>query len=109
MGVPNPFRMRPLLGAKIPLNATYSPLITMYNPFETTLQVCSLSLILVTSISWLMQCIYLFTGFSLVKVLVVSLPLSLCLSLSLPSVSMCVCLARVGYGVCTEDTSELQH
>ena len=39
VGVPNPFRMRPLLGAKIPLNATYSPLITMYNPFETTLQV----------------------------------------------------------------------
>jgi hypothetical protein len=38
-GVPNPFRMRPLLGAKIPLNATYSPLITMYNPFETTLQI----------------------------------------------------------------------
>jgi hypothetical protein len=39
VGVPNPFRMRPLLGAKIPLNATYSPLITMYNPFETTLQI----------------------------------------------------------------------
>ena len=39
VGVPNPFRMRPLLGARIPLNATYSPLITMYNPFEKTLQV----------------------------------------------------------------------
>ena len=39
IGSPNPFRLRSLLGARIPLNATYSPLITMYNPFSTSLQV----------------------------------------------------------------------
>jgi len=39
IGTPNPFRLRSLLGARIPLNATYSPLITMYNPFSTSLQI----------------------------------------------------------------------
>ena len=39
VGVTNPFRLRPLLGARIPLNATYSPQITMYNPFSEPLQV----------------------------------------------------------------------
>ena len=39
VGVPNPFRLRSLLGARIPLNATYSPLISFYNPFDTALQV----------------------------------------------------------------------
>ena len=40
VGEPNPFRLRSLLGARIPVNATYSPLISMYNPFSTSLQVC---------------------------------------------------------------------
>eukprot|EP00731_Ephydatia_muelleri_P015388 Em0008g1108a len=39
IGEPNPFRLRSLLGARIPVNATYSPLISMYNPFSTSLQV----------------------------------------------------------------------
>jgi hypothetical protein len=39
VGVHNQFRLRSLLGARIPLNATYSPLIFMYNPFNASLQV----------------------------------------------------------------------
>lgn len=42
IGVPNKFRLRSLLGARIPLNATYSPLISMYNPFNASLQVSSI-------------------------------------------------------------------
>ncbi|XP_071949675.1 transmembrane protein 131-like [Antedon mediterranea] len=39
VGVPNPYRLRPFLGAKVPLNYTYSPLINMHNPYGTVLQV----------------------------------------------------------------------
>lgn len=38
-GISNPFRLRPLKGARIPINATYSPSISMYNPYNTTLQI----------------------------------------------------------------------
>jgi len=41
IGTGNPFRLRSLLGAKIPVNATYSPLISMYNPYSHALQVGS--------------------------------------------------------------------
>ncbi|XP_033110665.1 transmembrane protein 131-like [Anneissia japonica] len=39
VGIPNPYRLRPFLGAKVPLNYTYSPLINMHNPYGTVLQV----------------------------------------------------------------------
>ena len=39
-GTPNPYRLYPLTGSKIPVNGTYAPIITMYNPHPTPLQVC---------------------------------------------------------------------
>ncbi|XP_037086689.1 transmembrane protein 131-like [Pollicipes pollicipes] len=38
-GTPNPYRLKPLVGVKMPLNSSYSPLIEMYNPHKTPLQV----------------------------------------------------------------------
>ncbi|XP_064610189.1 transmembrane protein 131-like isoform X2 [Liolophura sinensis] len=39
VGVPNPYRLRPYLGAKVPVNSSFSPLIHMHNPHSSTLQV----------------------------------------------------------------------
>lgn len=39
VGIPNPYRIRPFLGAKLPINASFSPLISLYNPHSSTLQV----------------------------------------------------------------------
>ncbi|XP_038063228.1 transmembrane protein 131-like [Patiria miniata] len=39
VGVPNPYRLRPFLGAKVPINTSYSPLITMHNPYSSGLMV----------------------------------------------------------------------
>ncbi|KAK6172925.1 hypothetical protein SNE40_016488 [Patella caerulea] len=39
VGVPNPYRLRPYLGARVPVNSTFSPLIQMHNPHSTKLQV----------------------------------------------------------------------
>nr|CAB3258637.1 transmembrane protein 131 [Phallusia mammillata] len=39
VGNPNPYRLRPYLGAKVSLNSTFSPLISMHNPTGTPLQV----------------------------------------------------------------------
>eukprot|EP00057_Strongylocentrotus_purpuratus_P022121 XP_011676595.1 PREDICTED: transmembrane protein 131 isoform X5 [Strongylocentrotus purpuratus] len=38
-GVPNPYRLRPFLGARVPLNSSFSPLIKMHNPFSSALMV----------------------------------------------------------------------
>lgn len=38
-GMSNPFRLRPFIGAKVPINSSYSPLIHIYNPHNSTLQV----------------------------------------------------------------------
>ncbi|XP_071504186.1 transmembrane protein 131-like, partial [Diadema antillarum] len=38
-GVPNPYRLRPFLGARVPLNSSFSPLIKMHNPFSSGLMV----------------------------------------------------------------------
>ncbi|RWS31127.1 transmembrane protein 131-like isoform X4 [Leptotrombidium deliense] len=38
IGVANPYRLRPLVGAKVPLNSSYSPVIHIYNPHSSTLQ-----------------------------------------------------------------------
>jgi len=40
VGVQNPYRIRPFLGAKVPVNSSYSPVISMYNPHGSVLQVC---------------------------------------------------------------------
>ncbi|XP_049836735.1 transmembrane protein 131 isoform X2 [Schistocerca gregaria] len=37
--ISSPYRLRPLVGVKIPANATYSPLIYMHNPHSTPLQI----------------------------------------------------------------------
>ena len=39
VGVPNPYRLRPYLGAKVFLNSSFSPLISMHNPTGIPLQV----------------------------------------------------------------------
>ncbi|XP_048778429.1 transmembrane protein 131-like isoform X3 [Ostrea edulis] len=39
VGIPNPYRLRPYLGAKVPLNSSFSPVIKIHNPFSSTLQV----------------------------------------------------------------------
>lgn len=39
VGVPNPYRIRPFVGAKMPVNSSFSPLIHMHNPHNSILQV----------------------------------------------------------------------
>ena len=39
MGMPNPYRLKPLVGVKMPLNSSYSPLIEMHNPHSEPIQV----------------------------------------------------------------------
>lgn len=41
-GLPNPFLAKPFVNVRIPVNATFSPLIHLYNPFASALQVCLL-------------------------------------------------------------------
>lgn len=36
----SPFRVRPLIGARVPVNSSFASLIYIYNPFSTPLQVC---------------------------------------------------------------------
>ncbi|XP_067948178.1 transmembrane protein 131-like [Watersipora subatra] len=39
VGINNPFRLKPLLGARVPVNGSYSPIISMHNPFSDSLHV----------------------------------------------------------------------
>nr|XP_006822281.1 PREDICTED: transmembrane protein 131-like [Saccoglossus kowalevskii] len=39
VGIPNPYRLRPFLGARVPVNTSFSPLINMHNPYSETIQV----------------------------------------------------------------------
>ncbi|XP_070552188.1 transmembrane protein 131-like isoform X2 [Ptychodera flava] len=39
VGIPNPYRLRPFLGARVPVNTSFSPLINMHNPYSQTIQV----------------------------------------------------------------------
>nr|XP_002123137.3 transmembrane protein 131 [Ciona intestinalis] len=39
VGVPNPYRLRPYLGARVSINSSFSPLISMHNPTGLPLQV----------------------------------------------------------------------
>ena len=43
MGLPNPYRLRPFLGARVPLNFSFSTTINMHNPYDSPLQVSSLT------------------------------------------------------------------
>lgn len=38
-GEASPYRLRPLIGARVPVNGTFASLIHIYNPFSTPLQV----------------------------------------------------------------------
>lgn len=38
-GTPNPYRIKPLVGVKMPLNSSYSPMIELHNPHSSTIQV----------------------------------------------------------------------
>ncbi|XP_036309799.1 transmembrane protein 131 isoform X2 [Pipistrellus kuhlii] len=38
VGVPNPYRLRPFLGARVPVNSSFSPLINIHNPHSEPLQ-----------------------------------------------------------------------
>lgn len=40
VGVPNPYRLRPFIGAKVPVNSSFSPIINIHNPHSEPLQVC---------------------------------------------------------------------
>ena len=43
MGLPNPYRLRPFLGARVPLNFSFSTTINMHNHYESPLQVSGLT------------------------------------------------------------------
>lgn len=38
VGTPNPYRLRPFVGVRMPLNSSFSPIIHMHNPHSSTLQ-----------------------------------------------------------------------
>jgi len=38
-GTPNPYRIQPLLGVRLPVNSSYSPVIHLHNPHQSTIQV----------------------------------------------------------------------
>lgn len=39
VGIDNPYRLKPLIGARIPVNSSFSPIINMHNPFSKSLRV----------------------------------------------------------------------
>ena len=39
IGTPNPYRLKPLVGVRMPLNSSYSPLIRLHNPHSEPIQV----------------------------------------------------------------------
>ncbi|XP_028939043.1 transmembrane protein 131 isoform X2 [Ornithorhynchus anatinus] len=39
VGIPNPYRLRPFLGARVPVNSSFSPIINIHNPHSEPLQV----------------------------------------------------------------------
>ena len=41
-GTPNPYRLRPFLGARVPLNFSFAPMISMHNPHPETLQLLAM-------------------------------------------------------------------
>ena len=38
-GTPNPYRIKPLVGVKLPVNSSYTPTISLHNPHPATIQV----------------------------------------------------------------------
>lgn len=45
ISVSSPYRLRPVVDVKLPLNASFTPLIYMHNPHPEALQVCRYYLI----------------------------------------------------------------
>ncbi|XP_030057243.1 transmembrane protein 131 [Microcaecilia unicolor] len=39
VGIPNPYRLRPFIGARVPVNTSFSPIINIHNPHSEPLQV----------------------------------------------------------------------
>ena len=58
VGTANPYRLRPYLGARVPVNSSFSPLINMHNPHSTPLQVITCLTVLLLYISSLYNCIF---------------------------------------------------
>lgn len=46
VGIQNPYRLRPYIGARIPINSSFTPVIQMHNPHSSTIQVCTVCLII---------------------------------------------------------------
>uniref|UniRef100_A0A4W5K893 Transmembrane protein 131 n=1 Tax=Hucho hucho TaxID=62062 RepID=A0A4W5K893_9TELE len=42
VGIPNPYRLRPFIGARVPVNGSFSPLINIHNPHSEPLQVTNI-------------------------------------------------------------------
>jgi len=42
VGVESPYRIRPFLGARIPMNSSYSPKLSIYNPESFPMQITEL-------------------------------------------------------------------
>jgi len=40
ISISSPYRLRPVVDVKLPLNASFTPLIYMHNPHPEALQVC---------------------------------------------------------------------
>ena len=39
VGIANPYRLRPYLGARVPINNSFAPVIQMHNPYDSKIQV----------------------------------------------------------------------
>ena len=43
-GTPNPYRLQPLVGVKLPINSSFSPLIRLHNPHSEPIRVLEMYL-----------------------------------------------------------------
>ena len=60
--MPNPYRLKPLVGVKMPINSSYSPLIEMHNPHSEPIQVFQFNFLI-------KHCIVFFTKYNLADII----------------------------------------